>query len=67
MTKVFVVFYSMYGHVFQMAEAIGVGACLVPDTQVTLYQVPELVPADKLEASGAKGAKEKFPEPPHPS
>ncbi len=60
MTKVFVVFYSMYGHVFQMAEAIGVGACQIPDTQVTLFQVPELVPADKLEASGAKGAKEKF-------
>ena len=60
MTKVLVVFYSMYGHVFQMAEAIAEGARQVPDTEVTIYQVPELVPADKLEASGAKAAKEKF-------
>ena len=60
MTKVLVVFYSMYGHVFQMAEAIAEGARQVPDTEVTIYQVPELVPADKLEASGAKVAKDKF-------
>lgn len=60
MTKVLVVFYSMYGHIFQMAEAIAEGAKQIPDTEVTIYQVPELVPTDKLEASGAKGAKDKF-------
>jgi NAD(P)H dehydrogenase (quinone) len=42
-TKVYVVFYSMYGHIYKMAEAIAAGAREVPDTQVTLYQVPPCV------------------------
>jgi NAD(P)H dehydrogenase (quinone) len=59
-TKVYVVFYSMYGHIYKMAEAIAAGAREVPDTQVTLYQVPELVPDDVLEKSGAKAARTAF-------
>ena len=60
MAKVQVVFYSMYGHVWRLAEAVVAGVQEVPDTQVTLYQVPELVPDDKLEKSGAKAAREAF-------
>jgi NAD(P)H dehydrogenase (quinone) len=50
----------MYGHVYQLAEAVAEGAREVPDTQVSLYQVPELVPDEALEKSGAKAAREAF-------
>ncbi len=52
-----VIFYSMYGHVHHMAEAIVEGAKQVPGANVSLYQVPELIPDDVLEKYGAKGAK----------
>ncbi len=60
MAKIQIVFYSMYGHVYQLAEAVAEGAREVPDTQVSLYQVPELVPDEALEKSGAKAAREAF-------
>lgn len=59
-TRVLVVFYSMYGHVYRMAEAVAQGARSVPDTEVTLLQVPELVPDGVLEKSGAKAARQAF-------
>ncbi len=59
-TKVYVVFYSMYGHVHRMAEAVVEGAREVKDTEVTLWQVQELVPDDVLEKSGAKAARAAF-------
>lgn len=59
-TKIQVVFYSMYGHVYTMAEAVAAGAREVEGTEVTLYQVPGLVPEDVLEKSGAKKAREAF-------
>jgi len=58
--KVQVVFYSMYGHVYQLAEAIAAGAREVQRCEVTLLQVPELVPADALEKSGAAAARKQF-------
>jgi NAD(P)H:quinone oxidoreductase type IV len=58
--KVYVVFYSMYGHIHAMAQAIAEGAREVPDTEVTVFQVPELVPDEVLEKSGAKGARAAF-------
>lgn len=58
--KVYVVFYSMYGHIYKMAEAIAQGAREVPDTEVTILQVPELVPDEVLEKSGAKPARATF-------
>lgn len=59
-TRIQVVFYSMYGHVYQMAEAVAAGARDVEGTEVSLYQVPELVPDDVLEKSGAKQARAAF-------
>ncbi|MDW8467736.1 MAG: NAD(P)H:quinone oxidoreductase [Burkholderiales bacterium] len=59
-TKVQVVFYSMYGHVYRLAEAVAAGAREVPEVEVSLYQVPELVPADVLEKSGAAAARRAF-------
>src|SRR5262249_51977355 len=59
-TKVQVVFYSMYGHVYKMAEAIAAGAREVADTQVSIYRVPELASDEILESSGAKAARAAF-------
>src|SRR4051812_32054641 len=59
-TRVQIVFYSMYGHVFRMAEAVAHGVREVADTQALLYQVPELVPEEVLERSGARKAREAF-------
>ncbi len=59
-TRVYVVFYSMYGHVYRLAEAVAEGAREVPETEVALFQVPELVPEEILEKTGAKAAREAF-------
>ncbi len=58
--KVQIVFYSMYGHIYTMAEAIATGARSVPGVEVTLLQVPELIPDDVLEQYGAKAARQAF-------
>jgi NAD(P)H:quinone oxidoreductase type IV len=58
--RIHIVFYSMYGHVYKMAEAVAEGARLVTGAQVSLFQVPELVPADALEKSGAAQARAVF-------
>lgn len=58
--KVQVIFYSMYGHVYKMAQAVVEGAKQVPGAEVSLYQVRELMPDDVLEKSGAKAAKAAF-------
>src|ERR1700692_2279597 len=58
--KVQVIFYSMYGHVYKMAQAIVEGAKQVPGAEVSLYQVQELMPDDVLEKYGAKAAKAAF-------
>ncbi|BCR06756.1 NAD(P)H:quinone oxidoreductase [Desulfuromonas versatilis] len=59
-TRIQVIFYSMYGHVHQLAEAVAAGAREVADSEVGLYQVAELVPPEALERSGAKAARGKF-------
>jgi NAD(P)H dehydrogenase (quinone) len=55
-----IVFYSMYGHTCKMAEAVAEGAREVEDVEVSLYQVPELVPEEVLERGGAKAARAAF-------
>lgn len=58
--KVQVVFYSMYGHIYTMAEAVAAGAREVEGAEVSLYQVAELVPEETLERIGAKAARAAF-------
>jgi NAD(P)H:quinone oxidoreductase type IV len=58
--KVYVVFYSMYGHVYTLSEAVAEGARSVEGAEVSLFQVPELVPENILKASGAYDARMKF-------
>lgn len=58
--KVHVVFYSMYGHIHRMAEAVAEGAREVPGAEVALFQVPELVPDAALARTGALQARAAF-------
>ena len=58
--KVQVIFYSMYGHIYKMAEAIAAGAREVEGALVDIYQVAELVPESTLERMGAKAARQVF-------
>jgi len=58
--KVQVIFYSMYGHIYRMAEAVAEGARQVAGAEVELLQVPELVPDAVLEKSGARAARQRF-------
>src|SRR6476660_5506931 len=54
MSKVLVLYYSAYGHIEKMAEAVAEGASGVPSTQVTIKRVPELVPEEVARKSGMK-------------
>ena len=54
MTKVLVLYYSGYGHVETLAEAVAAGARDVDGTQVTVKRVPELVPEEVARKSGMK-------------
>jgi len=54
MSKVLVLYYSSYGHIETMAEAVAEGAREVPGTEVTLKRVPELVPDDIAKGAGMK-------------
>ncbi len=58
--KVKVIFYSMYGHIYRMAEAVAAGAREVQGAEVELLQVAELIPDAVLEKSGAKKARQAF-------
>ena len=58
--KVKVIFYSMYGHTYRLAEAVAEGAREVKGAEVELLQVAELVPEAILEQSGAKQARAAF-------
>lgn len=58
--KVLVVFYSTYGHVFKMAEAIAEGAKAVAGTEVEMRRVPETLPQEVLAKMGAVEAQKQF-------
>ena len=58
--KVHIIFYSMYGHIYRMAEAVAEGARQVAGAEVELLQAPELVPEAVLEKSGARAARQRF-------
>jgi NAD(P)H dehydrogenase (quinone) len=55
--KVLVVYYSMYGHVYKLAEAAAEGARSVANVEAVLRRVPETLPEDVLEKMGAVEAR----------
>ncbi|XP_058195057.1 NAD(P)H dehydrogenase (quinone) FQR1-like [Rhododendron vialii] len=52
-TKVYIVYYSMYGHVAKLAEQIQKGAASVEGVEAKLWQVPETLPEEVLGKLGA--------------
>lgn len=58
--KVLIVFYSTYGHVYKMAQAVAEGAKEVAGAQVEMRRVPETLPADVLQKMGAVDAQKAF-------
>lgn len=58
--KVLIVFYSMYGHVHKMAEAVAEGVKMVEGAEVELRRVPETLPEEVLGKMGAVEAQKVF-------
>jgi len=58
--KILIIFYSTYGHVYKMAQAIAEGAKTVKAAQVEIRRVPETLPQDVLEKMGAVDAQKAF-------
>jgi len=58
--KVNIIFHSVYGHIYQLAEAIAEGAREVDGAEVSLYQVPETFSAEVIAKMGAAEAKKTF-------
>ena len=59
-TKIKVIFHSLYGHTFKLAEAIAEGARSVPGVETEVLQVAETLPESVLEKMGALEAKKTF-------
>ena len=58
--KILVIFYSMYGHIYKMAEAAVQGAKEVQGAEVKLFRVPETLSDDILKKMGAYDIQKKF-------
>ncbi|MDY0093822.1 MAG: NAD(P)H:quinone oxidoreductase [Candidatus Vecturithrix sp.] len=58
--KVLIVFYSTYGHIYKMAEAVAEGVKEVPGAEVELRRAPETLPQDILQKQGAIEAQKVF-------
>jgi NAD(P)H dehydrogenase (quinone) len=54
MTKILVLYYSMYGHIERMAEAIAEGVRMVDGVEAVIKRVPEIIPEDRARAMGVK-------------
>lgn len=51
--KVLIVYYSLYGHIYKMAEAVAEGARSVEGVDAELRRIPETLPKEVLEKMGA--------------
>jgi NAD(P)H dehydrogenase (quinone) len=58
--KVLVLYYSTYGHIHQMAEAVAQGVSEVKGAEAVLRRVPETLPDGVLEQMGAVEAQKSF-------
>lgn len=58
--KIIIVYYSTYGHVHAMAEAVAQGARQVEGAEVVLRRVPETLPKEVLQQMGAVEAQKAF-------
>lgn len=53
MCKVLIVYYSMYGHVYKMAEAVAAGVREIAGCEAVVKRVPETLPDEVLAKMGA--------------
>ena len=58
--KILVVFYSTYGHVYKMAEAVAEGARQINGAEVEIRRVPETLPQEVIEKMGAAEAQKSY-------
>ncbi|MGM0432897.1 MAG: NAD(P)H:quinone oxidoreductase [Spirochaetota bacterium] len=58
--KINIVFYSMYGHMYEMVKAAAKGIEEVPGAEAGLYRVAETLSDDVLKQMGALEAKKQF-------
>jgi NAD(P)H dehydrogenase (quinone) len=58
--KALVLFYSMYGHIYRMAEAVADGVREVPGAEADLRRVPETLSDEVLAKMGAIEARKAF-------
>jgi len=54
MTKILVLYYSMYGHIETMADAIAQGVCMEEGVEAVVKRVPEIIPEDRARIMGVK-------------
>lgn len=54
MTKILVLYYSMYGHIETMAKSVADGAQRVEGTEVTIKRVPETMNDEAFRTAGGK-------------
>lgn len=54
--KILVLFYSMYGHILQMAQAVAAGAGEVSGASINLRRVPETLSSEIIAKMGASEA-----------
>lgn len=54
MAKILVLYYSMYGHIETMANAVADGASRVSGAEVTIRRVPETMDAERFAQVGGK-------------
>jgi NAD(P)H dehydrogenase (quinone) len=58
--KLLIVYYSLYGHIARMAEAVAEGAREVEGVEVALRRVPETLPPEVIDKMGATEAQRKL-------
>lgn len=58
--KVLIVYYSMYGHIHRMAEAVADGVREIKGAKAEMRRVPETLSEDILKKMGAVEAQKKF-------
>lgn len=58
--KILIVYYSMYGHIHRMAEAVTEGVKSVKGAEAEMRRVPETLPDEVIEKMGAAEARKAF-------
>ncbi|MCC3157804.1 NAD(P)H:quinone oxidoreductase [Hymenobacter sp. 15J16-1T3B] len=58
--KTLILFYSTYGHIWKMAEAVAEGTREVGGNEVSIKRVPETLPKELLDQIGATEAQKAF-------